>query len=95
MAVKQRSKYAFSLYNVSYYFPIFLPLINNFILFLIIVLFIIFFHRSDCIEDSETLLIASKALQPVDKHRSLKLIQRAILLHPSNMNAWNALLIVN
>lgn len=52
-------------------------------------------HRSNCIEDSETLLIASKALQPVDRQRSLKLIQRAILLHPSNKNAWNALLKVH
>ncbi|KNC22993.1 hypothetical protein FF38_07937 [Lucilia cuprina] len=51
--------------------------------------------KSNCVEDSETLLIASKSLQPVDKQRSLKLIQRAILLHPSNMNAWNALLSVH
>ncbi|XP_065368368.1 tetratricopeptide repeat protein 37 [Calliphora vicina] len=51
--------------------------------------------KSNCIEDSETLLIASKALQPVDTQRSLKLIQRAILLHPSNKNAWNALLKVH
>ncbi|TMW44853.1 hypothetical protein DOY81_010072, partial [Sarcophaga bullata] len=50
---------------------------------------------SNCIEDSKTLLIASKALQPVNQQRSLKLIQRAILLYPQNINAWNALLQVH
>lgn len=51
--------------------------------------------RSNSIEDSQTLMVASKALQPVDAKRSLKLIQRAILLHPKNVNAWNALLEVH
>lgn len=57
--------------------------------------FIFLIYRSNCIEDSKTLLIASKALQPVNQQRSLKLIQRAILLYPQNMNAWNALLQVH
>ncbi|XP_013109877.2 tetratricopeptide repeat protein 37 [Stomoxys calcitrans] len=51
--------------------------------------------KSNAMEDSQTLLVASKALEPVDKNRSLKLIQRAILLHPRNVNAWNALLAVH
>ncbi|XP_053963021.1 tetratricopeptide repeat protein 37 [Anastrepha ludens] len=48
-------------------------------------------QKSDCIEDSKSLLIASRALKPVDKLRSLKLIQHAIRLHPQNQNAWLAL----
>uniref|UniRef100_W8BBM6 Tetratricopeptide repeat protein 37 n=1 Tax=Ceratitis capitata TaxID=7213 RepID=W8BBM6_CERCA len=47
--------------------------------------------KSDCIEDSKSLLIASRALRPINKIRSLKLIQHAIRLHPQNENAWRAL----
>uniref|UniRef100_A0A1B0BDM6 Tetratricopeptide repeat protein 37 n=1 Tax=Glossina palpalis gambiensis TaxID=67801 RepID=A0A1B0BDM6_9MUSC len=52
-------------------------------------------NKNDCIEDSQTLLIASRALQPVDKQNSLKLIQRAVHLYPNNPNAWNSLLQVH
>ncbi|XP_067630792.1 tetratricopeptide repeat protein 37 isoform X2 [Eurosta solidaginis] len=48
-------------------------------------------QRSDCIEDSKSLLIASRTLKPVDKFRSRKLIQCAIRLHPENQDAWTAL----
>ncbi|XP_075166256.1 tetratricopeptide repeat protein 37 isoform X2 [Haematobia irritans] len=51
--------------------------------------------KSNAMDDSQTLLVASKALEPIDKTRSLKLIQKAILLHPRNVNAWNALLAVH
>ncbi|XP_073812213.1 tetratricopeptide repeat protein 37 [Musca autumnalis] len=51
--------------------------------------------KSNSQEDSQTLLVASQALEPVDKKRSIKLIQKAILLHPKNVNAWNALLAVH
>ncbi|XP_061389029.1 tetratricopeptide repeat protein 37 [Musca vetustissima] len=51
--------------------------------------------KSDSLEDSQTLLVASQALEPVNRNRSLKLIQKAILLHPKNVNAWNALLAVH
>uniref|UniRef100_A0A1A9WAC9 Tetratricopeptide repeat protein 37 n=1 Tax=Glossina brevipalpis TaxID=37001 RepID=A0A1A9WAC9_9MUSC len=52
-------------------------------------------NKNDCIEDSQTLLIASRASQRVDKQKSLKLIQRAIHLFPNNPNAWNSLLEVH
>uniref|UniRef100_A0A1A9UF77 Tetratricopeptide repeat protein 37 n=1 Tax=Glossina austeni TaxID=7395 RepID=A0A1A9UF77_GLOAU len=52
-------------------------------------------NKNDCIEDSQTLLIASRALQPVDKQNSLKLIQRAVHLYPNNPNAWSSLLQVH
>ncbi|XP_014100452.2 tetratricopeptide repeat protein 37 [Bactrocera oleae] len=48
-------------------------------------------RRSDCVEDSKLLLIASRALSAVNKSRSLKLIQHAIRLHPQNQSAWLAL----
>ncbi|XP_011178747.2 tetratricopeptide repeat protein 37 [Zeugodacus cucurbitae] len=48
-------------------------------------------RKSDCIEDSKLLLIASRALSAVNKSRSLKLIQHAIRLHPQNQHAWLAL----
>lgn len=47
--------------------------------------------KSSCMEDSESLIRAGKALKAIDEKRSMKLIQRAIHLCPQNKNAWSAL----